>query len=339
MDVCGPLPTPSMGGNLYVATFLDDFTGYSEVAILASKADVGDAVKATLTTWETQCNAKVKIVRSDNGTEYVNKALSTYFTSKGIIHETSAPYTPEQNGAAERLNRTLIERVRAMLLDAGLPKQLWAEAIKSANFIRNRSPVTGNDKTPLQLFTGVKPDVSLLRAFGAKAYVYIPKQLRRKLDPTGERGVMIGYQPGSKAYRILLPSGKVLISRHVVFDETVPGAQESAAAGLPSTSLDLDVEEEEEEHLVEAEGFQDADDNLPSSAPPSAPASPARAPHLCWRSNTSGATLSVSAHHPSATALHWPPPLGMNPKHTSRRWHPLKLNNGAKLWTTRWPLC
>ena len=59
MDVCGPMPTPSLGGNLYVATFLDDFTGYSEVAILASKADVGYAVKATLTTWETQCNAKV----------------------------------------------------------------------------------------------------------------------------------------------------------------------------------------------------------------------------------------------------------------------------------------
>jgi transposase InsO family protein len=286
MDVCGPMPTPSLGGNLYVATFLDDFTGYSEVAILASKADVGYAVKATLTTWETQCNAKVKIVRSDSGTEYVNKALTTYFTSKGIIHETSAPYTPEQNGAAERLNRTLIERVRAMLQDAGLTKQLWAEAIKCANFIRNRSPVTGNDKTPLELFTGVKPDVSLMRTFGAKAYVYVPKQLRRKLDPTGERGVMIGYQPGSKAYRILLPSGKVLISRHVVFDEAVPGAQGSAAAGLPSTSLDLDTEEEEEhlveaenfEHLVEAEDFHDANDNLPSSAPPSAPASPVRAP-------------------------------------------------------------
>jgi hypothetical protein len=76
-----------------------------------------------------------------------------------------------------------------MLQDAGLTKQLWAEAIKCANFIRNRSPVTGNDKTPLELFTGVKPDVSLMRTFGAKAYVYVPKQLRRKLDPTGEHGM------------------------------------------------------------------------------------------------------------------------------------------------------
>jgi hypothetical protein len=153
------------------------------------------------------------------------------------VHETTAPYTPEQNGKAERLNRTLMERVRAMLQDTKLPNSLWAEAVTTANYIRNRSPVNGATKTPLELFFGKKPDISQMRTFGAKAYVHIPKALRQKLDPVSRKGIFVGYAADSKAYRVLMDdTNKIEVSRNVSFDE--------------SKQKTLEVESNVEAHLV-----------------------------------------------------------------------------------------
>lgn len=220
MDVCGPMQETSIGGSRYFATFLDDFSRLSVVVPIAHKSDVVKTTRDVISVLETQSREKLCKVRTDRGKEYVNAALSEYFKSKGVIHETTAPYTPEQNGAAERLNRTLMERVRAMLSDADLSKDLWAEAVVTANYIRNRSPVSDLAKTPWELYFGYVPDVSHLRIFGAKAYVHIPKQLRRKLDPVSKTGVLVGYEAHSKAYRILDARRKIVISRDVVFDES-----------------------------------------------------------------------------------------------------------------------
>jgi transposase InsO family protein len=260
MDVCGPMQVPSRGGNLYVATFLDDYTRYSEVAILESKADVADAVKTTLLAWERCAALQIKAVRSDNGSEYCNTELSTFFQSKGIQHQTSAPYTPEQNGAAERLNRTLIERARAMLLDAKLDTSLWGEAITTANYLRNLSPARNSSVTPYQLFMGRKPDVSHLRVFGAIAYVLTPKTKRRKLDAVGERGILVGYQRGSKAYRVLLDSGSIIVSRHVVFNEC--GAQQDKTLHTP-LPLFFTLDDDDQD--------APAADNAPHPSPPPSP--------------------------------------------------------------------
>jgi transposase InsO family protein len=113
-------------------------------------------------------------VRSNNGSEYCKNELSTFFKSRGIQHQTSAPYTPKQNGAAERLNRTLVERTRAMLLDAKLDISLcvcvWGGgSITTANYLRNLSLARNSSVTLYQLFMGRKPDVSHLRVFGAIA--------------------------------------------------------------------------------------------------------------------------------------------------------------------------
>jgi len=157
MDVCGPLSVQSPGGSRYFATFLDDHTKFSAVVPVNSKSDVPEVVKRTIKQLETQTGHQLKTVRTDRGGEYLNHSLRSYFESKGVLHQTTAPYTPEQNGAAERLNRTLMERVRAMLLSAGLQQQLWAEAVVTANYIRNRSPTSKSAKTPWECFTGNKP--------------------------------------------------------------------------------------------------------------------------------------------------------------------------------------
>jgi hypothetical protein len=178
-------------------------------------------VTATFTELENQTGHKLKIVRTDRGGEYLCGELKDYLVKKGMVHELTAPYTPEQNGAAERLNRTLEERVRAMLEDSKLPPKLWAEAVSTASYIRNRSPVAGKVKTPVELLYGQKPDISILRTFGARAYVHIPGKLRTKLDPVSKIGVMVGYEPHTKGYRVLLDdTNKITVSRNVMFDES-----------------------------------------------------------------------------------------------------------------------
>lgn len=219
-DVCGPLPVTSLGGNNYFVTLLDDYSKLSVVHPIASKSDTANAVKSTITLLENQTGHHLQRLRCDNGSEYINADLKEFCASKGIKLETTVRYTPEQNGAAERLNRTLMNKVRPMLAASGLPRQLWADAAVTANYIRNRSPVSGRDKTPYELFFGIKPDVSHLRTFGARVYALTPKQLRNKLAATSEPGRFIGYPAGTKGYKIQLDSGRIIISRDVIFTES-----------------------------------------------------------------------------------------------------------------------
>lgn len=245
MDVCGPLPEESLGGNRYFATFTDDFSRLSVVVPVSSKAAVPEQVKKTLQLLETQSGQQLRAVRTDRGGEYLSIALREYFSNRGILHQTTAPYTPEQNGVAERLNRTLMEKVRAMLLGAGLKKELWAEAVVAANYIRNRSPTSKGTKTPWELFFGKQPDVSGMRVFGSRAFIMTPKQLRNKLDAVSEPGVFVGYAATSKAYRVLLAnSGRVVESRDVVFSESERGEPENSTGMDAANTYAEDSDEE-----------------------------------------------------------------------------------------------
>jgi hypothetical protein len=204
-------------------------------------------VRSTISLLENQCGQKLRAVRTDRGGEYLGRELQGWFASKGVQHQLTTPYTPEQNGVAERLNRTLVERVRAMLQGAGLMnrKDLWAEAVVTANYLRNRSLTSKETLTPWERFTGKRPDVSGLRVFGARAFVHIPAQLRRKLDSVSQPGIMIGYAANSKAYRILLDSGRVVESRDVVFAEQyAPRSEGKPSSATGSGEQDSDSDEE-----------------------------------------------------------------------------------------------
>lgn len=228
MDVCGPIDPSSLGGAKYLATFIDDYSKFSIVVPIRHKSSVAELIKETLPWMEQQTGNRVITIRSDNGGEYVSKALGDWLRQRGITHQFSAPYTPQQNGVAERLNRTILERVRAMLITAGdLPFTLWAEAAATASYLRNRLPATGINMTPVEAFYGYKPRVQHLRTFGSTAYVQVPKEKRAnaKLSPRSTRGVLVGYSFGTvKGYRIWMPKwNKVVISRDVIFNE--PGVQ------------------------------------------------------------------------------------------------------------------
>lgn len=251
-DVCGPLSVTSRGGSNYFVTILDDYSKLSIVTPMARKSDTPTAIKECVTWLENQTGQTVQRIRCDNGSEYINANLSSFCKTKGIKIETTVRYTPEQNGAAERLNRTLLDKVRPMLSDSGLPKYYWAEALATANHVRNRSPVSGQDKTPWESFFGIKPDVSHLRVFGCQVYAHNPKQLRDKLDDTSETGRFIGYPGGSKGYKIALDNGRIIVSRDVTFVESsdslinpteihhsIPPEEEEGSEPVGDTSTDM----------------------------------------------------------------------------------------------------
>ena len=249
MDLCGPMPTETLGGKHYVATFLDDYSGLSVIILLKRKSETAQAIKEVFTMLETQSGRKIKAVRTDRGSEYVNFTVDGYYANKGIISQTTMAYTPQQNGKAERLNRTLVEKTRAMLQDAGLEEGLWGEAIMTANFLRNRSPVSGKPKTPWELFFGKRPDVSLLRTFGSTAYVLIPKVKRTKLDKVSERGILVGYAPGGNGYRILMNDNTIVSSRDVVFGKGERSKPLQETTHTPDDTLfKFDNGETEERH-------------------------------------------------------------------------------------------
>jgi hypothetical protein len=148
-------------------------------------------VRNTVARLELQSGKKLKAVRTDQGIEYLNGEMAAYFGEKGVIHQSTARYSPEQNGVAERLKRVLMERARAMLIESGLPDEMWAEAVVTANYIRNRTPVSAHGKMPWDALYEKKPDVSHMRVFGARAFMHVPGALRHKLEPVSEKGWFI----------------------------------------------------------------------------------------------------------------------------------------------------
>ncbi|WIA17281.1 hypothetical protein OEZ85_014150 [Tetradesmus obliquus] len=220
-DVMGPMEEISLGGKLWLATFIDEFTKYSIAVPMESKGDIKTVLPYTLAFMERQTNHKVKAVRSDNGPEYMSNTVLAYLKKNGIRHEPTVTYNPQQNGMAERFNRTLMEKARAMLIEASLPKNLWAEAVNTANELYLLAPAAGLTCTPYEAFFKQKPDISHLRVFGSKVYSVTPPSKRKKLDPKATLGTLVGYAP--KGYRILSnDTGDIVISRDVYFDECLP---------------------------------------------------------------------------------------------------------------------
>lgn len=169
------------------------------------------------------------------------------------------PYTPQLNGVAERMNRTLVECARCMMEHAGLSKSYWGEAVMTATFLRNRCPTraVNHDKSPHQVWTGKKPLLANLKVFGCHAYVQVPKEKRSKLDARSVRCRFLGYSEHEKAYRFQeVDSGRLLISRDAQFMEDVfdGGRQKSKSEIVvqddevgdePSQPIDTDNENEE----------------------------------------------------------------------------------------------
>lgn len=218
-DICGPMRVQSLSGSRYFVTLIDDKTRYCEVLFMKNKSDIFEKFVEYKTRVEKQTGKKIKIVRSDNGREYLSDKFKDLFKREGIIHELTAEYTPEQNGVAERFNRTLVEMARCMLLQSKLPPTFWAEAVMTACYIRNRCPTRAlNGGIPYTAWTTKIPTVAHFKTFGVVAHMLEKGKNLGKFDPRSRKCIFIGYSLESKAYRLWDPvARKVLKSRDVKF--------------------------------------------------------------------------------------------------------------------------
>lgn len=220
-DLCGPMPTATPGGRRYLMTLIDDYSRYTHTFLLTRKSQAGQVIKDFIKFGKTQFGYKPKAFRSDRGGEYLSHDLRDNLQRQGIIFQHTTPYTPEQNGVAERKNRYLVEAVRTMLVDAKLPPTYWGEAVMTATYVQNRLPTRSTTMTPYQLWYDTKPDVKNLKSFGCRALVHIPKQNRNKLNIKADDCVFIGYPKDTKGYRLLeKSSGRIITSRDVRFIES-----------------------------------------------------------------------------------------------------------------------
>ena len=151
-DICGPMKTSTPSGNRYILTFIDDFSRYTFVYLLRSKDEVVDKYKEFINLMKNNFKKNVKVLRSDNGGEYMSKILNEILKENGTKHEFSAPYTPEQNGVAERKNRSLTEMARCMLIDGSMERKFWGEAVITANYLQNRLLTRSHGSISISLF-------------------------------------------------------------------------------------------------------------------------------------------------------------------------------------------
>ena len=172
---------------------------------------------------ENQSGCYINVLHTDRGDEFISKEFNLFCEEEGIQRELTAPYTPEQNGIAERKNRTIVEMTRSMLQVRRLPNQFWAEAVATSVYLLNLSPTKAiMNRTPYEAWHGRKSFVSHLRIFDCVAYALKHPQIRQKLDEKSEKCIFIGYCTQSKAYKLYNPLGeKILVRRDVIFNENM----------------------------------------------------------------------------------------------------------------------
>lgn len=208
-DVCGPMRVQSIGGARFFVVFIDDSTGWCEVRFLKNKSDVLPEFRKYKSMVENQTGKTIKFLQSDNGKEFCNKEFDELLNTCGIQRRLTISYTPEQNGVAERRNRTLVEMARCMLLQSNSPPRFWAEAIATANHVRNRCPSRSlNGDTAFFRWTGDRPNVRYFRTFGCKAFALDRTPGKGKFESRSRECIFIGYSQECKAYRVWIPSEK-----------------------------------------------------------------------------------------------------------------------------------
>lgn len=223
-DLWGKASRRGIGGEWYFISFTDAKSARSRVKFLKDKtgSSVLKAIQNYCAFMKTQTGRKPRCFRFDNGKEYVNQEVLDWLESQGIEYELTAPYSSAQNGVSERLNRTTVERARAMLVDSNLPWSLWPEAVNYAFYLKNMSPTNAlsDDITPHEAFWHHKPDISNIRQFGAIIWVLQQSTKVHKLMPKAKPFRFVGLSEHARAFRYYNPTTRgVQHSRNVTFQE------------------------------------------------------------------------------------------------------------------------
>nr|GEU52922.1 retrovirus-related Pol polyprotein from transposon TNT 1-94 [Tanacetum cinerariifolium] len=264
IDLCGPMRVASINGKKYILVIVDDYSRYTWTLFLRSKDETPEVLKYFLMIIQRNLQALVITVRTDRGTEFLNKTLNAFFKEEGIEHQISTARTPEQNGVVERQNRTLVEAARTMLSASQLPLFFWAEAIATACYTQNRSIIIStHDKTPYHIINDRKPLIKHLHIFGCIWYITRDSENLDKMKEKGDQCILVGYSTQSKGYHVYNKRTRMIVeSIHIRFDEIKEVSETSVAnntLGLSTSALstptndhakeNTDNQAEEGEHL------------------------------------------------------------------------------------------
>ncbi|KAK2406745.1 putative mitochondrial protein [Trifolium repens] len=220
VDIWGPIGTQSIHGYSYFLTIVDDHSRYTWLCLLKNKSETRSKLVGFIKMIETQFNAKIKIIRSDNGVEFL---MPEYYSSKGILHQRSCVETPQQNGRVERKHQHLLNVARALLFHSHLPKKFWCYAVIHATYLINRIPTPLlNNKSPFELLFNQDLDLHHLKVFGSLTYSSALTNHRTKLEPRGRKCIFLGYKQGVKGAILYdLHTKEIFISRHVVHHDHI----------------------------------------------------------------------------------------------------------------------
>lgn len=224
VDICGPIGTATLSGAKYITVFKDESSNFRFAYFIKSKEEAHGCLRKCIAQVRADTGKSVLSLVSDLGSEFTSNRSQVFLNEQGIIHKTSAPFTPQQNGFVERENRTIMEAVRSMLYHRKLPEQLWGEAANTAVYTLNRVLNSRNgNKTPFELYHKNKPRVSHMRVFGSVAFMKAQEKKRsgyqKKLEPRSNKMIFVGYDR-DYTYRLYDPeSRKIFITREVIFDE------------------------------------------------------------------------------------------------------------------------
>nr|GFA43449.1 putative ribonuclease H-like domain-containing protein [Tanacetum cinerariifolium] len=221
MDLCGLMRVQTINGKKYALVIVDDYSQFSWVKFLRLKDETPEVIIKFITQIQVGLNKTVRYVPTNNGTEFVNHTLTEYYERIGIFYQKTVPRTPQQNGVVERRNRTLVEVAQKMLIFSKALMFLWAEAVATACYTQNRSLFyTRRHKIPYELVHNKKHDLTFFRVFGALCYPTNDNKDIRKLQPTADTGIFVGYAPSRKGYRIYKKrTRRIMETIHVQLDE------------------------------------------------------------------------------------------------------------------------
>ena len=202
-------------------TFIDDYSRFTWIYFLRTKAEVLTVFRSFVAYIETQFSTTIKVLRSDNGGEYMSHDFQAFLQKKGIISQRSCPYTPQHNGVAERKNRHLLDMVRTLLLEASVPPRFWVEALSTSVYMINRLPSQQlNFDSPYFRLFGMQPNYHMLHTFGCVFFVHLPSHERHKLTAQSVRCAFMGYSNTHKGFLCYdVVTNRLRVSRNVVFFE------------------------------------------------------------------------------------------------------------------------
>ncbi|CAI7852745.1 unnamed protein product [Closterium sp. NIES-54] len=266
MDLVGPMRTEGTGGELYFLTMVDEWSRFTWARPLSKKSDAAAAIKEDwLPMVERQAMRLVKVLRSDRGGEFLGAEFTKFLKKNGIRHQLTCPETPQQNGIAERANRTIGEAAKTLLGAAGMPYKFWPEAVRHVITVKNRvlTHVGNKHWVPYERWLGKKPSIDMLWVWGCMGLVVVPKEQRQKLEVAVVWAVHLGMAPDSKGWLMWDPKSKrTLVSCDVKFVEDVmyedwqQQQQQQVQIGLRLQEIERSAVEEVQLHLEDLPGLE-----------------------------------------------------------------------------------